>query len=129
MQISKKTQYGLRAMIFLARKFKDKKDYSLKEISKSEDISFDFLEKILSDLEKKGLIKSKKGAYGGYKLAKNPKRINAGQIVEVLEKTTTPVNCFLCGRAKKCASRSVWARIEKEINKILKGITLEELIR
>jgi len=128
MQISKKTQYGLRAMIFLARKFKDKKDYSLKEISKSEDIPFDFLEKILSDLEKKGLVVAKKGAYGGYKLAKNPRSINAGQIVEVLEKTTTPVNCFLCGKAKKCASKNVWKKIEMNINKTLKAIKLSDLI-
>jgi Rrf2 family protein len=128
MQISKKTQYGLRAMIFLARKFKDKKDYSLKEISKSEGVSFDFLEKILSELEKKGLVKSKKGAYGGYRLARNPSSINAGQIVEVLEKTTTPVDCFLCGRAKKCASKNVWKKIETNINKTLKGIKLSDLI-
>jgi len=128
MQISKKTQYGLRAMIFLARKFKDKKDYSLKEISKSEGVSFDFLEKIMSSLEKKGLVIGKKGAYGGYRLTKSPKSINAGQIVETLEKTTTPVDCFLCGRAKKCASKNVWKKIEMNINKTLKGIKLNDLI-
>lgn len=128
MQISKKTQYGLRAMIFLARKFESQKNYSLKEISKFEGISFDFLEKILLDLEKNGLISSKKGVYGGYRLARSPKKINAGQIVEVLEKTTIPVDCFLCGRSKKCASKSVWKKIEKNISQTLKSIKLQDLI-
>lgn len=128
MQISKKTQYGLRAMIFLARKFKDKKDHSLKEISRSEGVPFDFLEKILSELEKRSLIRSKKGAYGGYRLAKSPSLINAGQIVGILEKTTTPVDCFLCGRAKRCASKNVWRKIEENINRTLKGIKLSDLI-
>lgn len=115
-------------MIYLARKFKGKKEHSLKEISEFEGVPFDFLEKIMSDLEKNKLIISKKGVYGGYKLAKNPININAGQIVNILEKTTTPVDCFLCGRAKKCASKNVWKKIEQNINKTLKSIKLGDLV-
>lgn len=128
MQISKKTQYGLRAMVFLSKNFGSQKYHSLKEISSFEGIPFDFLEKILSDLEKKKLIVSRKGSCGGYMLAKNPRRINIGQITEVLEKTVKPVDCLLCSRIKKCASRNVWKKIENSINKTLKSIKLSDLM-
>ena len=75
MQISKKSQYGLRALVYLAKEASSDTVCSIKEISKAEDIPFDFLEKILSELEKEDLVKAKKGAQGGYFLNKKPKQI------------------------------------------------------
>jgi len=60
MKISKKSQYGLRAMVYLAKNFGKKKRLSLKEISEKENIPFDFLEKIMSQLEKVKLVLSSK---------------------------------------------------------------------
>ena len=128
-KISKKSQYGLRAMIYLAKNYKSKQVCSTKTISEKEGIPFDFLEKILSDLEKAKLIKSKKGIGGGYVLAENPKKITAEQIVKILERTITPVNCLLCDRSEKCMSKNVWRKIDKTIKKTLKSITLAELIK
>lgn len=124
MKISKKTQYGLRAMVCLA---KNKKITSLKNISEKESISFDFLEKIMSELEKGKLVKAKKGIQGGYVLSKKPNKITAKDIVEILEKTTT-VDCSMCGISKKCLTQNVWRKIDNSIQKTLKSITLAKLI-
>ena len=83
MKISKKTQYGLRAMIFLARG--KGKVFSLKEISEKEKIPYDFLEKIILRLKNAGFLKAKKGPIGGYYLSRAPEKIKVGKIIEVLE--------------------------------------------
>ncbi len=125
MKISKKTQYGLRAMVYLA---KTKKVTSLKNISEKEIIPFDFLEKIMSQLEKGKLVIAKKGIQGGYILSKKPEKINAKNIVEVLENTTA-VDCSLCSISGKCLTKSVWRKIDTAIGKTLKSITLSTLIK
>jgi Rrf2 family protein len=127
MQISKKSQYGLRAMVYLAKSFKSKKLALLKDVSEKEAIPFDFLEKILSELEKTKLVKGKKGIGGGYILAKNPGKITVKDIVDPLENTTA-VDCRLCGKSKKCLTKNVWRKIDIAIDKTLKSITLKDLI-
>lgn len=128
MQISKKAQYGLRAMVCLAKNFERNDFLFLKEVSKKEDIPFDFLEKIILILKKEGLVKGKKGFGGGYILNKLPKNITVFDIVRVLEKTTTPVNCALCGKIRKCAAKNVWKKVDYAISKTLNSITLKDLI-
>lgn len=127
MQISKKSQYGLRAMVCLAKKNR-KEFFSLKDISEKEGIPFDFLEKIMSKLEKIKLVRAKKGIQGGYILAKNPEKITAKDIVAALENTTA-VDCSFCGKSKKCLTKNVWRKIDAVISKTLQSITLAELIR
>jgi Rrf2 family protein len=127
MQISKKTQYGLRAMVYLASQ-KSGEFFSLKDISEKENISFDFLEKIMGELEKNNLIKSKKGASGGYSLVKKPAKITAKDIVQVLENTNS-VDCTLCGKSKHCASKNVWRKIDTAIEKTLSSIKLSSLAK
>lgn len=128
-QISKKSQYGLRAMVFLAKNYKIKKVFSVKMISEQEGIPFSFLEKIICQLADKNLVSAKKGISGGYILAKNPKKITARDVVLALEENKKPVNCFLCKRIKTCLTKSVWQKIEKSLDKTLEKITLAELIK
>jgi len=128
MKISKRTQYGLRAMVYLAKKQKGGDVISLKEASKAEAIPFNFLEKIMGQLEKAGLLSSKKGVQGGYFLARKSKDITAKEIVEALENTTS-VDCSFCGKSKKCISKNVWKRIDFAVDKTLKSISLAELIK
>ena len=115
-------------MVYMAKKFNGEKIIPLKDISKSEAIPFDFLEKIFSILEKNKLLKSKKGVGGGYILAKMPGKITVKDIVNPLENTTS-VDCSLCDISKGCLTKSVWRKIDVSINKTLKGITLKDLIR
>lgn len=125
-KISKKAQYGLRAMIYLAGQ-KSQEFFSLKDISEKEGIPLDFLEKIMSELEKRKLVKVKRGVLGGYALAKKSLKITAKDIVSSLENTTS-VDCRLCGKSRKCASKSVWGKVDMAIEKTLSSITLKSLI-
>ena len=130
MQISKKSQYGLRAMVYLAKKTTHgvpRDFFSLKDISEKEGIPFDFLEKIMSELEKRKLVRAKKGVQGGYVLAKKPEKITAKDIVAVLENTTA-VDCSFCGKSRKCLTKNVWRKIDNAVQKTLKSITLKTLI-
>lgn len=127
-KISKKSQYGLRAMVLLAKKYKSKQICSTKLISDKEGIPFDFLEKIISQLERAKLVNGKKGAQGGYILSKSPKKISTNDIVSVLEKNKKPVDCALCRRKKGCLTKDVWSKVDFALNKTLNSITLKDLI-
>lgn len=136
MNISTKSRYGVRAMIYLADIFGENKFTPLKEIAQKEEIPFDYLEKIISQLRKSGLIKSKKGIQGGYSLARSPEKINVGEIIKILEKTFAPVKCvakekeerYNCPRKKICKSFFVWGKIQDILNSTLKSVTLADLI-
>jgi Rrf2 family protein len=129
MRFSTKSQYGLRAMIYLAKK--KGKFTTLKEISQSEKIPFNYLEKIMTKLEKSGLLKSKKGLKGGYSLAKNSQRIKVREIIEVLEGKPQLARCIFnfCPRSKKCLAKNFWKKINKIIISTLDSITLADLIK
>jgi len=129
MKISTKSQYGLRAMVYLAKN--KNKICPLKEISNREGISFDYLEKIISKLEKFGLVKAKKGVQGGYFLAKKPSKIKIGEIIKTLEKEIFLVKCIknFCPREKNCLAKNFWRKIQKVLISALNSITLSDLIK
>jgi len=127
MQISIKSRYGLRAMVYIA---KVKRVCSAKEISQKEKIPFDFLEKIFSKLQQKGLVKSQRGARGGYFLAKPPQKISIREIIGALEnKEIFSVTCKRkhCFSKKKCPVKKVWKKIKKTLSSTLEEITLVDL--
>lgn len=127
MKISKRAEYGLAAMVHLAKN-KNKRAISIREISNIEGIPFEFLSKIFSGLERAGLVAAKHGAAGGYYLAKSASAITAGNIVEALEGKITPVNCALCKKANKCVSKNVWDKVKNSLSKTLYSIKLADLI-
>lgn len=134
MKISAKTRYGLRAMASLAKNYKKKEFFSLREISEKEGISQDYLEKIMEKIKEKGLVKAKRGKEGGYILARSPEKIKVREIIEVLEKDSNLVFCLaknkkiFCPKEKKCLSKKVWLKVQKAINSTLNSITLKDLI-
>jgi Rrf2 family protein len=128
MKISKKAEYGLRAMIYLAKN-KDKKTISIREISKEGGMPFEFLGKIFADLEKAKLVKAKHGASGGYILAKPANKITPANIMAVLEEALAMANCAGCPMAGGCTSENVWGEIEDSLDSALSAITLAELAK
>jgi len=130
MNISKKSQYGLRAMLCLARS--NDKFLPLREISNREGIPFNYLEKIFSNLEKEGLLKSKKGSQGGYGLSLSPKKITVGDIMRILEKRMILVECIggsgICYKDKYCKSKKAWEKLQASIDKTVDSIILYNLI-
>lgn len=127
MKISKRAEYGLTAMVHLAKN-KSKKAVSIRQISNIEGVPFEFLSKIFCSLEKGKLVVGVHGASGGYSLAKGPNKIAIIDIIKLLEDINT-VNCSQCLRAKKCLAKSVWSKIDTAINKTLSSITLADLIK
>ena len=127
MQISKKAEYGLRAMLYLAKN--PKKIIPLKEIAKKERVPFDFLEKIMAELQKANLVKAKKGVQGGYFLAKPAKKITPGDIVLVLEENMALVHCSGCPMAGKCTSEDVWGEVQQSMDNTLNSVSLADLVK
>ena len=131
-KFSTKSQYGLRAMVYLAKC--QNKVCPLKIISKEEGIPFDYLEKILSKLEKANLIRAKKGVQGGYFLVRKPKNIKLGEIIKVLEGEMVLVRCIdkkrkhICPREKECLTKNFWKKIQDSLISTLNSLTLADLI-
>lgn len=99
--LSKKTKYGIKAMIYLAKQ-DDKLPVGIGTISKSENISHKFLESILLSLKKNGFLGSKKGKTGGYYLIKEPKEIKMSAIMRILEGPIAMVPCVSLNFYEKC---------------------------
>ncbi len=128
MKISKKLQYGLRSMIYLARNHKKKEPISLKEISKAEGISYLFLEKIFLQFERKGLVKGIRGRFGGYLLSKSPSKINIAEITKALEGKDL-IKCEGCGKSKECSAKTVWDKLQKSFFSTLENTTLLSVLK
>jgi Rrf2 family protein len=120
-------------MVLLAKKYNGPNGtprvLSVREMANLEAIPYGFLEKIIIQMEKAGLLRAKIGALGGYALALAPAKISVKNIVDVLDKNKKAVDCSLCGRSKKCLTKNVWEKVENSLNKTLDSITLADLIR
>ncbi len=125
MKISTKGRYGLTIMIELARKFGDG-PRSLKSIAEEKDLSAHYLEQIAAPLRNAGLIRSVRGAYGGYILTKEPISISAGDIIRVLEGPITPVEGI---EEEEAAQQALWMRIRDVVKDVLDTTTLQDLIQ
>lgn len=123
MKISTKGRYGLTIMIDLAKN-EENGPISLKVIAKDNDLSEHYLEQLASPLRNAGLIKSIRGAYGGYQLAKKPEEIKAGDVIRVLEGPLTIVEGM---ENEKPAQASLWLQIRDAVKDVLEKTTLEDL--
>lgn len=131
MKLSTKGRYGLKAMLELALNY-DNGPVSIKHISERQNISERYLEQIFSKLKKSGLIKSIRGAQGGYVLAKHPEEISVGDILRVLEGPITISECLLdsgkCDNTSKCATRFVWKRMKSAIDEVIDTTYLQDMV-
>jgi len=134
--LSKKTKYGLRALIYLARQEKGK-PIQISEISKAEHISRKFLENILLILRKNGFLESKQGKYGGYSLSKSPKDIKITTIMRVLEGPIAMVPCVSlnyyetcddCKDEKTCSINNLMVEVRDSMLSVFNNKTLEDLM-
>ncbi len=132
MKISTKGTYGLRAMIDLAI-FSQFHPVSIKKIAARQEISELYLEQIFAKLKQGGLVKSKRGIYGGYFLGKDPQHINVKEILNILEDNLSVHSCQndnmkICQRASRCPTRVLWKRIDRAVHDIMESYTLEDLV-
>ncbi|MCL5070837.1 MAG: Rrf2 family transcriptional regulator [Actinobacteria bacterium] len=131
MKLSTRSRYGTRLVFELALKFNQGPVY-LKDISSSQEISLKYLGQLIIPLKIAGIIKSSRGAHGGYYLAKSPEKIKLIEIVEALEGPFYFVECLenpdICSRYDKCITRTYWNEINQLFVKTLNGVTLQDMI-
>src|SRR6266853_2846401 len=122
MKLSLRGEYALRALLVLGLNY-DKPLVRIQAISDQQNIPKRFLEQILNDLKSAGLVKSKRGVSGGYRLARRPEEITLASIVRHIEGALAPVSCVSerfyekcsCPDESLCAVRSVM----KEVRDVL----------
>jgi Rrf2 family transcriptional regulator, cysteine metabolism repressor len=123
MKISTKGRYGLTIMIELAKKYGEG-PISLKSIAQTNDLSEHYLEQLVAPLRNAGLVKSVRGAYGGYILSSEPSTISAGDIIRVLE---GPISIVEGIEDEEPAKRELWTRIRDAVKDVLDNTTIEDL--
>ncbi len=139
MRLSKRGEYGLRAMIALATPLPngDVPVIQIREIAQREQIPAKFLEQILLALKNAGLLHSKMGVGGGYHLARAPQDISLGQIVRVLDGPLAPVKCVSqmayepcgCPDEETCGLRLVMGDVRNAIAELLDGTSLADVAK
>lgn len=132
MKISTKGRYGLRALIDLAQ-YSEIEPVSISSIATRQGISERYLEQLMTLLKKAGLIKSIRGAGGGYVLAKDMSEISVGDVLRALEGSLEPVECAAhqedgCEAAGGCVTKYVWQKINESINKTVNEMDLKQLV-
>ena len=132
MKLSTKGQYGLKAMYDLALNYGNE-PISLKSIAERQEISEYYLEQLMAILRKAGLVRSVRGAYGGYMLTRDPSEITVGDVLRALEGPIGIVDCVLeqdaikCLKYENCISRIVWEKIRDSIINTIDSITLLDM--
>ncbi len=137
MRLSKRGEYGLRAMIYLANTQLHAPGAmaQIKDIAENENIPAKYLEQLLLALKNAGLLNSRMGIGGGYYLARPPKEINLGQIVRVLDGPLAPIRCVSqmayepcgCPDERTCGLRMVMGDVRNAIANILENTTLADV--
>ncbi len=133
MKISTKGRYGLRALIDLAQ-YSEIEPVSINSIATRQGISERYLEQLMTLMKKAGLIKSIRGAGGGYVLAREISEISVGDVLRALEGDLNPVECPAyneddsCEAAGGCVTKYVWQRINDSINQTVNEISLKQLV-
>lgn len=134
--ISKKTKYGLKALIYLAQHYEEG-PILIADLAREERIPKKFLEAILLALKNSGILQSQKGKGGGYFLGRPPKTITFGQAIRVMEGPLAPVPCVSetsyakcteCENEETCGIRMVMKDTRDAIAKVLDGTTLADVL-
>ncbi|WP_062104593.1 cysteine metabolism transcriptional regulator CymR [Bacillus niameyensis] len=123
MKISTKGRYGLTIMIELGKRYGEG-PISLKSIASTYNLSEHYLEQLAGPLRNAGLVKSVRGAYGGYILASEPSKITAGDIIRVLEGPISPVEGI---EDEEPVKRKLWEKIRDAVKDVLDSTTIEDL--
>ena len=134
MRLNTKSRYAVMALADMAR-FKDSEPISLRDISLRQSISLLYLEQIFLKLKKNNIVKSIRGANGGYILSKNPKQIKLAEVFLALDQNIKTTGCEKhskkgCnGRSAKCITHNLWDELDIHINTFFENKNLEDLTR
>jgi Rrf2 family transcriptional regulator, cysteine metabolism repressor len=139
MMFSTKAEYGIRVLVELARRG-GAAPVSLAEIADANGLPLAYLEHLVARLRKAGLVESRRGARGGYLLARPAEDITMAEVVEALEGSIAPIECItadadgsvVCSRESDpdhaCPTKLLWTRVRYSIVRTLQDTTLSELV-
>ena len=134
MKVSTRGEYGMRAMVSLARVY-GQGPVPLAAVASDSNVPAAYLEQLMGPLRRAGLIESTRGAHGGYALALPPQEILVGQVYRVMEGPIAPMSCVseesdedLCPMIDGCATRVVWLKVRDSIAEALDSTTLADLL-
>ena len=134
MKLTTKGRYAVMAMADLAS-YQNGKPVSLIDISLRQNISLSYLEQLFSKLKNEKLVKSVRGASGGYILEKNPKDIKLSNIIFAVDEQVKTLNCkreskrSCNGKTTKCITHNLWDDLEQHINKFFDNVSLNDLLK
>lgn len=134
MKLSLRGEYALRALLVLALNY-DESVVRIQTISEQQKIPKRFLEQILNDLKSAGIVESRRGVAGGYRLARRPEEIPLAVAVRHIEGALAPVSCVSerfyekcsCPDESRCAIRSVMKEVREAVVKIMERVTVADL--
>jgi Rrf2 family protein len=131
MKLSTRTRYALRAILELADNF-GKGPLQTRIIAGHQDISVKYLEQLMAALKSAGLVRSQRGAKGGYILSRPPDKIKVSDIFDVFEGPVLTVECVTsedyCDRTANCIAKKIWNEVHQAIRHILQSITLQDAL-
>lgn len=133
MQVSQKTRYALRAMFELAKRH-GQGPVRISDIAEKQAIPVRFLEGILNQLRQAGLLRSVRGARGGYELGEQPARISVGDMIRVIEGPVAPAACVnddnpeACPLFGDCVFLPLWKRAADALNEVYDGTSFADLV-
>jgi Rrf2 family protein len=134
--ISQKAKYALRALIALARA--ERRSMMISEIAAAQSIPRKFLEQILLELKREGLVASRRGQHGGYALLAPPERITFGQVLRLVDGPIAPLPCLSriayrrcadCRSEDSCEIRRVFAEVAVSARAVLDSTTIADALR
>jgi Rrf2 family cysteine metabolism transcriptional repressor len=141
MMFSTKAEYGVRVMAHLARR-EDYSPVSLGAIAEAEGLPLAYLEHLVQRLRRAGLVESRRGAHGGYSLARPAAGVTMAEVVEALEGVIAPIECItaspdgalVCAREgdpshDPCPTKLLWTRVQGSIVRTLRDLTLADLVQ
>jgi Rrf2 family protein len=135
MKVSTRGEYGVRAMVALAKSY-GHGPMSITTMAKESSVPYAYLEQLIVPLRKAGLVESKRGAQGGYVLTRSPEHVGVGEVYRVMEGPVAPMDCVsedpadqTCPLIDGCQTRPVWLKVRDSIVDALDSMTLADLIR
>jgi Rrf2 family protein len=133
-RITTLAEYGVICALHLAHRASEG-PITGREIAEVERLPADYVEQILLRLRRAGLVRSTRGARGGYALARTPSEISIRDVIEASESTTFELHCVShpveearCSSSHNCSIRPVWMLLQKKIDAVLEGVHLSDLL-
>lgn len=134
MRVSSRGEYGVRAMVALAKHY-GQGPMSIALIAKDSSVPPAYLEQLIGPLRRAGLVESKRGAHGGYQLARSPELVRVGEVYRVMEGPVAPMDCVsedvseqTCPLIDGCETRPVWLKMRDALVETIDSMTLADLI-